>query len=90
MAITQTTQMGHISKSGRDVRQTLAGKFSTTDTTGTLNTNGHIVIDSGFGFQAVPSVNLINAGAGGVGQVTPAAVTALVGGVTDTSWIQPV
>ena len=38
MAITQTSQMGHISKSGRDVRQTLAGKFSTTDTTGSLNT----------------------------------------------------
>ena len=55
---------------------------------GTINTTGHIVIDAGYGFQAVPTVNLINAT--GAWAMNPApAVNAQVGGITDTSWLQP-
>jgi len=38
MAITQTSKMGHVEKLPKSVVQTLTGKFSTTDTTGTLAT----------------------------------------------------
>ena len=38
MAITQTSKMGHVEKLPKGLAQTLAGKFSTTDTTGTLYT----------------------------------------------------
>lgn len=46
------------------------------------------ITDAGFGFQAVPNGIVL---AGGTGLATTVAqVTLTVGGITDTSWIQPV
>jgi hypothetical protein len=60
----------------------------TTASTGKLQISGSVVTDAGFGFQAVP--NLIPlAGGSGLG-TTQGQLTAAVGGITDTSWIQPV
>ena len=45
-----------------------------------------VVEDNGFGFQKVPVVSVINSGAIGATQATG---TAVVGGVNDTSILQP-
>lgn len=46
------------------------------------------VIDGGFGFQAVPTMLVLPAGNGGT-VATSALVTCSVGGITDTSYLQP-
>jgi hypothetical protein len=38
MAITQTSKIGHVQKLPKSIVQTVSGKFSTTDTTGTIYT----------------------------------------------------
>jgi hypothetical protein len=54
--------------------------------TGSITVTGTVVVDPGFGFQAVPTLGFITAG----GLITTSvAATATVGGQTDYSWVQP-
>lgn len=55
---------------------------------GKIQTSGAVIVDSGFGFQAVPGAYVFPGGA--TVPTTLATPTISVGGVTDTSWIQPV
>lgn len=54
---------------------------------GSVSTTGSVIVDPGFGFQAVPTLALINgtglAGSSGI------SITSLVGGQSDTNWVQP-
>jgi len=56
-------------------------------TAGTVGTAGNIVIDPGFGFQAVPTVALISGT--GVAVLSAINITTTVGGISDTSFVQP-
>lgn len=55
---------------------------------GTTELTAAVVTDAGFGFQAVPKGMVVSASA--VAPATIATVTLTVGGITDTSFIQPV
>jgi hypothetical protein len=60
----------------------------TTTAGGAITATGSVITDWGFGFQAVPEGYVL---AGGTGLFTTAPLaTATVGGVTDTSFIQPI
>lgn len=55
---------------------------------GVIQGTGNVLIDSGFGFQAVPGVGLISST--GVAPTAGTNITATVGGISDTSFVQPV
>ncbi len=53
---------------------------------GVIQSTGNIIIDAGFGFQAVPGVGLVTST--GVAPTTGINITATVGGTTDVSYVQ--
>jgi len=53
---------------------------------GNVITATGVIIDNGFGFQAVPTVGLVSST--GVAPTTGTNITATVGGITDTSYVQ--
>jgi len=55
---------------------------------GKITSVNAVVADAGFGLQAVPN-GFVVAGGTGLGTTT-AVVTITVGGITDTSWVQPI
>lgn len=55
---------------------------------GTLISAGQVVVDAGFGFQAVPNMVVIPSSL--TAPQIAATATAVVGGITDTSFLQPI
>lgn len=65
---------------------------ATTDANSNLSTNGNLtVIDAGKNLQAIPFLVVIPSNANGAGPNgnSPVVLTALVGGITDTSYLTP-
>lgn len=57
--------------------------------TGSVSTVGSVIIDPGFGFQTVPTVTIMFGTGGAAPPTTLPNITALMGGISDTSWVQP-
>jgi hypothetical protein len=53
---------------------------------GVIQGSGNVIVDAGYGFQAVPIIGLISTT--GVAPTAGTNITATVGGTTDTSWLQ--
>lgn len=67
------------------------GQISGTTTAGGgITATGSVIVDGGLGFQAVPFLAVVGAGAFSYAAAASAQATATVGGVNDTSFIQPI
>ena len=53
---------------------------------GVVQGSGNVIVDAGYGFQAVPIVGLISTT--GVAPTAGINITATVGGISDTTWLQ--
>ena len=62
--------------------------FGTSTAGGAIQTSGSVITDAGFGFQAVPFLGVLPAG--NSLPTTIAQATATVGGIVDTSYVQPI
>jgi hypothetical protein len=76
---------GPISHTGLTVPR--PGLITGTLSGGGIATAGSVVTDPGFGFQAVPALTVASAGTTVATTIAQAAAT--VGGIADTSWVQP-
>lgn len=67
------------------------GQISGTTTAGGgIQTTGSVIVDGGLGFQAVPALTVVGTGTFTISAAQWPNATATVGGVTDTSFIQPI
>jgi hypothetical protein len=57
--------------------------------TGSVSTVGNVIIDPGFGFQTVPTIIAMFGTGGAAPPTTMPNITALMGGISDVSWVQP-
>ncbi len=81
-----TNVAGPIADTG--LTQPRQAQIAGTTATNAITASGAVVVDAGFGLQAVPNGIVL---AGGTGTATAnGRVTCVVGGITDTSYVQPI